>query len=113
MSIKTWTEEEILSTDLNTNVHKAYYQGELASTGAYNAVSVGSTATVIKAANASRGAILIRNNGSQNIWIGPSGVTTSTGYKLAPLKMIYLRDKSAIYGIVASGTCDVRYLEVQ
>lgn len=92
----------------------SYFQGALASTMNYAAVSVGNTATSIKATNASRKAMIMKNNGAQSIFIGPANtVTTANGYELAAGKSIYIRDTTALYGIVASSTCDLRYMEVQ
>lgn len=92
----------------------AFY-GELNSgTMNYGAVTVGTTATVIKAANSSRKTILIRNNGDATIWIGDSGVTISDGKALEPSKSIKLYTQDAIYGIAdTSSVDDARYLEVQ
>lgn len=96
-----------------SDMNRAYYQQINQSTMNYGAVSVSTTATVIKAANASRELIIIRNNGGTSIFIGDSGVTTSDGYELEAGQSVNLFTEDAIYGIVASGTEDARYLEVQ
>lgn len=78
------------------------------------AVSVGSTATLILAANADRERALIVNNGSQTIYLGKDNtVTTANGLPLAAgASLEDDRTSDAWYGIVASGTADVRVLEV-
>ena len=80
-----------------------------------SSVTIGDSATIIPASDLSnRKSMTIRNNGSNTIFIGGSGVTTGNGF---PIKVnesfdIDLDDSSAIYGIVATGTEDLRILEV-
>lgn len=84
-------------------------------------VSVGNTATLIKAAGA-RKAVIIRNIGTgsgQTVYIGGSGVTTAIGMPLnngtGSSKMgdvLTIEGSAAIYGIVTSGTQAVRVLEL-
>ena len=76
-------------------------------------VNVTSSSTLIRLQNTNRGNILIRNNGNENIYIGGSNVTTSTGFKLEPNESYTLCVTNAVYGITSSGTVDVRYLEAQ
>lgn len=95
------------------DANMAYYQGAMAATLNHGAVTVGTGAITIKAANTSRKSILIRNNGSTNVFIGPSGVTATNGYKMTPGKCLYLVDVEIIYGISDSGSNSVRYLESQ
>ena len=75
------------------------------------AVSVGVTAT--KIGEAPVGAtVVIQNSGAASVFIGPSTVTTATGipvaagatYRYSPANF----EGRSIYGIVASGTADVR-----
>jgi len=98
---------------------------------AYAAVSVGATATLIKAANLSRTYLRIVNWGTNPVFLGnDSSVTVSNGIPLVSAKF-YGKDgvwekgideadadskalrtfKGPVYGIVASGTEDVRYWE--
>lgn len=79
----------------------------------YDQVSVGATATQILAANTSRAAILVTNNGSQIIYLGDASVTTSTGFPLAAGSTVGLPQTSALYGIVASSTATAGFLEFQ
>lgn len=76
------------------------------------AVSVGASATLIAAAAASRKGLVVANNGSATVYLGLSGVTTAAGLPLvAGEKAVFSADfvfAGALYGIAASGTCDVR-----
>ena len=77
-------------------------------------VSVGTGATVIKAANTDRKYMVIKNIGANPVFIGGSGVTTGTGYSLAVNATLTMQESvstAAVYGIVASGTETVSYLE--
>ena len=84
--------------------------GRLASTS----TTVGTTATAIPATGMTgRLSVSIKNNGAATVYLGPSTVTTDNGYPLAAGAEISL-DANAncpIYGIVASGTVDIRTLE--
>jgi len=93
----------------------AYY-GELNSaTMNYGAVTVlTASVTTIKAANTNRKVILIRNNGSENVYIGgTSGVSTASAYTIPVGENIKLFTQATIYGITTTNTVDVRYLEVE
>lgn len=77
-------------------------------------VSVTTTATVIAAANNGRQSLLIKNIGAATVYIGPSGVTTATGYPLDAGEVLELSGQTgAVYGRVAAGTNLVRTLEEQ
>ena len=95
------------------DANMSYYNGTLSSTLNHASINVGTSATAIKAANTSRQSILIKNTGTATVYLGPSGVTTGDGYLLAYGKSIILYHKEAIYGITASTTEDVRYLEAE
>lgn len=84
-----------------------------AATIATNQVSVGASATLIVTANASRKRVTIVQHGTTDVYLGGSGVTTSTGALLAGTKgnQLIFRGDDAIYGIVASGTQTVSYTE--
>lgn len=83
-------------------------------TGSHDVVSVGTDATEIRPANASRKELLIYNNGSVELYIGSSnGVTVANaGVILVPhqgaLEKIY---KGAFWGIVSAGSVNTRYWE--
>jgi len=96
------------------SMNSSYFNATLAGTMNYGNISVTTAATLIKATNASRKSILIRNNGSSTLYIGGNNsVTTSNGFEVIAGEEIYIKDTDEIYGIVASGTLDVRYLETQ
>jgi len=93
------------------NKHLAVTLGGLGNL-AHGQVSVGTSATQIKAANTSRKAITIKNIGSETVYLGNSGVTTANGFPLEPGEGFGpLRTTAAIYGIVASGSGKVAYWE--
>lgn len=77
------------------------------------AATCDTTADQLVAANADRKSVMIQNVGTIDIYLGLSGVTTSTGILLAAGAVLE-DDKSvdAWYGITASGTGAVRYCEV-
>lgn len=76
------------------------------------AVTVGTTATLLKAANTNRRALTFRNNGGVAVYFGGSGVTVANGMPLEPGDAWETTvNGAAWYGIVASGTCDVRVVE--
>ncbi len=79
--------------------------------------SVGTSATAIPASALSdRKVITIQNTSSTDVYIGHSGVTTSTGILLPKNSdasiTIEVTDDVTVYGIVSSGTATVRALEV-
>lgn len=67
---------------------------------------------LIKAANIGRKQLLIQNTGSVDIWVGNTGITATTGFKL-PAGASYNEDKdtSAFYGTTASGTSVIAFKE--
>lgn len=86
----------------------------LTTTNAFNhgQVSVAATATLIKAANASRRSITILNNDVNDLYVGNSGsVTTGNGFIVKSGSALTLNYNGAIYGIAASGTIATAYAE--
>jgi len=81
----------------------------------FNTVSVGTSATLIIAADNSRRFLNIVNSSSTVMYIGPdSSITTSTALTILGWQSFNIRKdfgdyKGDVYGIVASGTNDVRY----
>ena len=76
-------------------------------------ISVTSSATLIVAAATTRRGLVIQNNSSDDVYIGASGVSTTTGVKLAAgASVVDNASSAAWYGIVASGTANVRYVQV-
>lgn len=72
-------------------------------------VSVGMTATLIVAANPSRRKLWL-NGGCR---IGPSGVSTSTGFDITstPNGYFELETAAEVWGVVGSGSVTLSYLE--
>lgn len=76
------------------------------------AVTITIAATLIRAANANRQSVVLRNKGANTIYIGNSGVTTASGQFINPNDVLTIdRSTAAIYGIVAAATEELRYLE--
>lgn len=75
--------------------------------------ALSNAATLIVAARTARHSVTIVNLSTTDIYLGSSGVITSTGQLLLGTKgtAITLETTGAIYGIVASGTPSVSYLE--
>jgi hypothetical protein len=79
-------------------------------------VTVTTSATAIPTtALAGRRVIIIVNISSGNIFLGNSSVTTANGYQLYTQQAISMdvSDAVTVYGIVAAGTGEVRYLEAR
>ncbi len=76
------------------------------------AVTVGTSAVVLAASDATRQSVTIQNKGAASIFVGPSGVTTSTGIELVAAVGTITLDKqtAAIYAISGSAGNDVRVL---
>lgn len=82
----------------------------------YNTKSIANTATLIFSGNQARAGFILHNAGSQDIYLGgDSSVASSTGIPIAPGEKILADGSSAyngtLYGIVASGTADLRFME--
>lgn len=85
----------------------------LGATLASAAVTVGTTEVALTAADTSRFSVTIQNLGGADIYIGPTGVTTSSGLKVAANGGVLTLDKqtAAVYGISGSAGNDVRVLK--
>jgi hypothetical protein len=77
-------------------------------------VSLTSSATLIVAARPGRKEVTIVNNSTTMLYLGGSGVTTTTGLLLAGVtgEGVTISGGAAIYGVVASGSEPVSFLEV-
>lgn len=86
---------------------------EKTTSGSYGAVSIGSTWSVLKAANVGRKQLTIQNLGSDiYVGMGYQVVTVANGLKLASgQSMTFTRWLGSVLGIAASGTSDVRFWE--
>lgn len=72
-----------------------------------------SVAAVALAANVNRKTAIIYNNGSVTVYLGGSGVTTANGLPLLPgAAFVDDRTTGVWYGVTASGTGDLRIIEV-
>jgi len=78
------------------------------------AVSVTTTATALPASALSgRRALWVYNNGSATVYLGSAAVTTAAGFPLGAGQSVSLEIGSlALYGRAASGTIEVRVLEI-
>ena len=74
-------------------------------------ITVATTATLVITRRATRRAIGILNTGSNTIYIGPQGVTTTTGHSLPSGAFIGLPTVAEIWAIGASAS-SVTYTEV-
>jgi hypothetical protein len=101
----------LLQVDSNGNL--LVQEGD--STLALNAtgqITVAATATLIRAAGKRAGLLLTNPSTSVTVYIGSSGVTTNNGQALLAGNSITLPVNSAVYGIVASSTQVVSFLEI-
>lgn len=79
----------------------------------HGAVSVDTTAggTLLQAERAHRSSIRVQNLGSVTIYVGNTGVDSSTGWAIAAGATDEFKTGAALYAIAASGTADVRVIE--
>jgi hypothetical protein len=76
------------------------------------AVSVTTSATALPSSVlTNRKRLILYNAGTQTVFLGTSGVTTSTGLGLLAGGSFETDGDVAVYGIVAATTCDVRVME--
>ena len=75
-------------------------------------VSVGTTATLLVAANIMDQTVWLHNLGGGAVYLGGANVTTSNGYKMdnTDKMQVPVGDHEGLYGIVASGTNTVAVL---
>ncbi len=87
----------------------------IVSTGASTtAITVTTTAGALPtSAKAGRMSLIVYNNCSSTVYLGSASVTSSNGLPLVAGASVSfdLSDSAAVYGRMASGTCDVRVLE--
>lgn len=76
-------------------------------------VSVGTTPTPIIAVNGLRSGVIITNPSGVTVYLGGQNVSTSSGHALPAGGSISLPAGSPIYGVVASSTQTVTYIEIQ
>lgn len=88
------------------------YDAPKVATGQFSNTSITTSATLIVGAVSTRKELLIENCGTAAVYLGTSGTTTTIGYPLLPGYTLALRrldSPDAWYGIVATGTADVRF----
>jgi hypothetical protein len=77
-------------------------------------VSVGTTATLIGTFEGTQTGVLISNPAGQTVYLGGSGVTTSTGFPVAASTVLTVPTNGGVgcqlYGVVTSSTATVSYL---
>lgn len=78
-------------------------------------VTVATTQTLIYTGAAGGSTVLLRNPGTVSVYLGPTGVLTTTGFELAAGDAITIAmgPNDPLYGIVASGTNIVHVLETR
>ena len=75
-------------------------------------VTVGTTATLLVAANIMDQTVWLHNLGGGAVYLGDANVTTANGYKMdnGDKMQVPVGDNEGLYGIVASGTHTVAIL---
>lgn len=78
------------------------------------AVTVGTSAVVLGTAIAGRTRVMVQNNGDKPIFVGPTGVTTSSGLEVSKGGTLALELGEAVdlYGISTNAGQDVRVLQL-
>ena len=96
----------------DANMHLCVNIGGLATLN-HGQVTVGSTATAIRAVNASRKAITVKNIGASAVYLGGTVVTVGNGFKLEAGEALNdIRTTAGVRGICATGeTTKVCYWE--
>lgn len=83
-------------------------------TGQYSNATASATAIVSArtgAAGTGRVSLTLYNTSSVNIYIGITGVTSSTGIRILPGGSFTINTTAAVYGVPASGTGTLDYIE--
>jgi hypothetical protein len=102
----------IVNSDGSINVGSANVSSLVLITG--SSTWVGVTPTVIPSSNLSnRKSMSLRHNGGSIVYLGASSVTSGAGYPFynGETMDIDISDAGTIYGIVATGSVNVRTLE--
>lgn len=77
-----------------------------------NQASMSASAAIIVASRSSRHAVTIINTGTVTVFLGnSSSVTTADGFPLPAGEAITLNSESSFYGVTASSTATVGYIE--
>lgn len=78
-----------------------------------SAVTVGTTATLLVAADDINRVVYLHNSGGQTVYIGNGDVTTTTGFHLGngENQEIVLPSRQTLYGVVGANTNDIIVLK--
>jgi len=85
-----------------------------AANASFKSVSCGTTATLLSGSRSYRGSVMLVNNSDITVFIGyDNSVTVNNGIPLSP-SAVWSEDRWSgdVYGIVASGSADIRVLEL-
>jgi hypothetical protein len=76
-------------------------------------ISVGTTATLLVAANIAYQTVSLHNLGGGAVYLGDANVTSSNGYKLdnGDKMQLLVGDNESLYGVTASSTHTVAVLK--
>lgn len=91
------------SPEFSDVLNDSYITGTVTATTSQIELKVGGSPLV------GRELLIIHNNGSKDIWIGPSGVTTSNGIPVEDGETITISvgQNLSVYAITSSGTASV------
>jgi hypothetical protein len=105
--------QEVFDSRTNLNVTGTVTTAEAGASGITTpaAVTITTSATEILSSNTTRKRAVVYNNGGAPVFLGVSGVTTADGFPLPPGQAFECRHTAAVYGVVASGTVEVRHWE--
>ena len=123
---KDWTTLKTIFTnpadlfyiEVNTDRYEIYFNiSPSASVGNYGPIIVGETATQIVAANPDRIALIITIKDNVEVFLGlDNGVTIANGTQYKQDDVLEIDQENlytgAIFGIVESGSADVRFIEI-
>lgn len=101
------------SKDVGSGVQRQVVAHGAAGSKTFSDPAPTSSASQIVAADVTRKSVFIQNVGSVDVYLGASGVTTSTGILLAAGASCTDRESTdAWYAVTASGTADLRVMVV-
>jgi hypothetical protein len=74
-------------------------------------LSISASAQIVAARSNRRAVAVFNNDAANTLFVGPSGVSDTNGFPVAPKTSIEIFTGASIHGVASSGTLDVRYLE--
>ena len=106
----TYDANREIGTDDTSRLRKSAIPG--ADNFATGQVTLSTSAALVKAANAARRALIVKNiDASIVVYIGVTGVTSANGMELDAGESISVNTNDAVYAVAASGTPKVAYWE--